>query len=56
MTRIKPKLAMNVVVSLPWDKRSPMMPEPTTIASSSAVPIASAARRRANVINSLKIS
>ena len=39
-------LASSATATLPPESRSPIMPEPTTVASSSAVPIASAVRRR----------
>src|ERR1041384_168200 len=43
-------LASKATATLPPDRRSPMMPEPTTAASSNAVPTASAVTRRASVI------
>src|SRR5437879_3621867 len=39
-------LASSATASLPADSRSAMIPEPTTVASSSAVPMPSAIRRR----------
>ncbi len=40
------ELARSAIATLPPDKRSPMMPEPTTAASKSAVPTHSATNAR----------
>src|SRR2546423_12064885 len=45
-------LASSAMATLPPDKRSPMMPDPTMAASNSAVPNPSDATRRANVMRS----
>src|SRR5580704_8898244 len=45
-------LASKATATLPPDKRSPMIPEPTTVASKSAVPTASDTSRRAKLVRS----
>ena len=45
MAPVASVLASRATATLPPARRSPMMPEPTTAASSSAVPISSAATR-----------